>query len=157
MFIKQHTFLAIKSEITLLFMILFMHQLYYSELVVGWRAADMDANRFFLFWTAWWLDWSKQNHQKMTPDLWATFFAISLERRNRALPKLFLSVLARGPKKFRFFGAAFWMDWLEESRNQNTTDSSISFFDMSPTRINRALLKLFPSVLGSRPKAFVFV
>jgi len=46
MFIKQHTFLGIKSEITLFFF-LFMHQLYYSELVVGWRAADMDANTFF--------------------------------------------------------------------------------------------------------------
>ena len=153
MFIKQHTFLGIKSEITLLF-------IYFSYITLNLLLAEglliwTQTLFFVLFWTAWWLVKAKspKNDTRFVSNL-LCYIAL---RGYGALSKLFHSVLARRPKKFRFFGAAFWMDWLEETRNQNTTDSSISFFDMSPTRINRALLKLFPSVLGSRPKAFVFV
>ena len=136
---------------------------------------------------------------------------MSLWRRNRALSKLLLSVLARGPKKFRIFSRQphdwtdwrkletkmpqireqaclicrkqgsiqrcpsysppCWevgqrnlflfrqnsrLDWMEENRHQNTTDSSISIFDMSLTWINTALPKLLPYVMGRRPKKFSF-
>ena len=49
------------------------------------------------------------------------------------------------------------LDWMEENRHQNTTDSSISIFDMSLTWINTALPKLLPHVMGRRPKKFVFL
>ena len=60
MFIEQHTFLVIKSEIKQLIIYLFVHQLYYSEVAVGQRAADMDAKTFcFVKWPDEWTDQSK--------------------------------------------------------------------------------------------------
>jgi len=58
MFIEQHTGLVIFYEITVIYQ--FVHQLYYSEVVVGRRAADMDAKTFcFVKWPDEWTDQSK--------------------------------------------------------------------------------------------------
>ena len=49
MFIEQHTFLCYKIWNNTVIN-LFMHQLYYSELVGGWMAAAMDPKTFFVLW-----------------------------------------------------------------------------------------------------------
>ena len=111
MFIEQHTFLVIKSEINSYLSFCASAILLWS---CCWPKGCWYGCKDYLFCEmAWWMDWSEQNHHQTIPDLKATFFVMSLWRRNRALSKLLLSVLARGPKKFHVFSRQphDWTDW----------------------------------------------
>ena len=154
MFIKQHTFLGIKSEITLLFIYLCISYITLN-LLLAEELLIWTQTLFFCFGQP--DDWTDQS--KITKKWHQICEQPSLLYRFKGAieccPSSFSPCWQEGQRSFVFFQGS--LDWLEETRNQNATHSRTSLFDMSQTRINTALPKLFPSVLGSRPKGFVFV